>query len=70
MVLREGGDRFLHLFGAGFAHYVWTVFVDAAQHLGGRAVGVTALGAATSTEEVAHAWTCSGGAACGAARRT
>ena len=55
MVLREGGDRFLHLFGAGFAHYVWTVFVDAARHLGGRAVGVTALGATTSTEEVAHA---------------
>jgi sarcosine oxidase gamma subunit len=55
MVLREGGDRFLHLFGAGFAHYVWTVFVDAARHLGGRAVGVTALEAATSTEQVAHA---------------
>jgi glycine cleavage system aminomethyltransferase T len=55
MVLREGGDRFLHLFGAGFAHYVWTVFVDAVRHFGGRAVGVTALGAATSTEEVAHA---------------
>ena len=31
MVLREGGDRFLHLFGAGYAHYTWTVFIDAAE---------------------------------------
>jgi glycine cleavage system aminomethyltransferase T len=54
MVLRQEGDLFLHLFGAGFAHYVWTVFVDAARHLGGRAVGVTAL-EAKRTEEVAHA---------------
>jgi glycine cleavage system aminomethyltransferase T len=43
MVLREDGDRFLHLFGSGYARYVWTVFVDAAEHLGGRAVGTTAL---------------------------
>ena len=54
MVLRQRGDQFLHLFGAGFAHYVWTVFVDAARHLGGRAVGVTAI-EAISTEEVARA---------------
>jgi glycine cleavage system aminomethyltransferase T len=46
MVLREGGDRFLHLFGAGYAQYNWTVFVDAAQSLGGRAVGTDALAAA------------------------
>jgi glycine cleavage system aminomethyltransferase T len=46
MVLREGGDRFLHVFGAGYAQYNWTVFVDAAQSLGGRAVGMAALGAA------------------------
>ena len=43
MILREGGDRFLHLFGSGYAQYVWTVFIDAAEHLGGRAVGTTAL---------------------------
>jgi glycine cleavage system aminomethyltransferase T len=54
MVLRQRGNQFLHLFGAGFAHYVWTVFVDAAHHLGGRAVGVTAI-EAISTEEVARA---------------
>ncbi len=43
MVLRTGADSFLHLFGAGYAQYVWTVFADAAEHLGGRAVGVDAL---------------------------
>ena len=44
MILRERGDRFLHLFGAGYANYVWTVFTDAAEALGGRAVGTEALG--------------------------
>jgi hypothetical protein len=44
MILRESGDRFLHLFGAGYAHYVWTVLIDAATQLGGRAVGTDALG--------------------------
>ncbi len=43
MVLRTADDGFLHMFGAGYAQYVWTVFVDAAKHLGGRAVGVDAL---------------------------
>lgn len=45
MVLRTSGDRFLHLFGAGYAQYNWTVFVDAAEHLGGRAVGADAIAA-------------------------
>jgi glycine cleavage system aminomethyltransferase T len=48
MVLREEGDRFLHLFGSGYAQYNWTVFVDAAQGLGGRAVGMDALKAAVT----------------------
>ena len=43
MILRESGDRYLHLFGAGYAQYVWTVFADAAEELGGRAVGSLAL---------------------------
>jgi glycine cleavage system aminomethyltransferase T len=43
MVLRAAGDSFVHLFGSGYANYVWTVFADAAEHLGGRAVGVDAL---------------------------
>src|SRR5262249_14266037 len=55
MMLRQGPDLFLHLFGAGFAHYVWTVFVDAARHLGGRAVGTTALEAAIGAEGAVHA---------------
>ncbi len=43
MILRQDGDRFLHLFGAGYASYVWTVFADAAGDLGGSPVGVEAL---------------------------
>jgi glycine cleavage system aminomethyltransferase T len=43
LVLRAGGDAFVHLFGAGYADYNWTVFVDAAESLGGRAVGHDAL---------------------------
>ena len=43
MVLRADGDRFLHLFGAGYASYVWTVFVDAVEDLGGSTVGAEAL---------------------------
>lgn len=44
MVINEGGDRFIHIFGAGYAQYNWTVFEDAARGLGGRAVGLAALG--------------------------
>jgi glycine cleavage system aminomethyltransferase T len=55
MVLRQGPAVYLHLFGAGFAHYVWTVFIDAARHLGGRAVGTTALEAETRAEEAVRA---------------
>lgn len=55
MVLRQGPDLYLHLFGAGFADYVWTVFVDAAKHLGGRAVGTAAVDAVASAGEAVHA---------------
>ncbi len=55
MLLREGGDRFLHLFGAGYAYYTWTVFIDAARHLGGRAVGEDALRAASGAGVAADA---------------
>ena len=34
MVLREGGDRFLVLFGSAYAHYVWTALTDAGRGLG------------------------------------
>ena len=43
MVLRERGDRFLVLFGAAHARYMWTAAIDAAEPLGGRAVGAAAL---------------------------
>jgi sarcosine oxidase gamma subunit len=55
MVLRQEPDLYLHLFGAGFADYVWTVFVDAAEQLDGRAVGTAALAAMASTGEGVHA---------------
>jgi len=55
MILREHGDRFLHLFGAGYADYVWTVFIDAATELGGRAVGSDALGPPFGGEAAADA---------------
>lgn len=43
MVLREGRDRFLVLFGAALGQYLWTVVADAAEHLGGAPVGLDAL---------------------------
>jgi len=43
LVLRERGDRYLFLFGAAVAHYIWTVVEDAAGPLGGRPVGIDAL---------------------------
>jgi heterotetrameric sarcosine oxidase gamma subunit len=42
-VLREGEARFLLLFGAAYAAYLWDVVTDAATRLGGRPVGVDVL---------------------------
>jgi len=42
-VLREGSDRFLVMFGAACAEYLWETVADAAAALGGRPVGVAAL---------------------------
>jgi glycine cleavage system aminomethyltransferase T len=42
-VLREGGDRFLLLFGWAFGRYMWETIADAAAELGGGPVGVEAL---------------------------
>lgn len=55
MVLHQGRDSFLHLFGAGYAAYTWTVFEDAAKSLGGRAVGADALPTAAGSEVGARA---------------
>lgn len=43
IVLREGEDRYLYLFGSAVGEYVWTVVADAAGHLGGRPAGVDAV---------------------------
>jgi heterotetrameric sarcosine oxidase gamma subunit len=43
MVLCEAPDRYLLLFGAGHAQYVWTAVADAAGHLGGGPVGTEAV---------------------------
>ncbi len=44
-VLREDQERFLVLFGAAYAVYLWEVVMDAATRLGGRAVALEALDA-------------------------
>ncbi len=44
LLLRQGADSFLHLFGAASAQYMWESVIDAAAELGGRAVGIDALG--------------------------
>jgi sarcosine oxidase subunit alpha len=43
IVVREGEDRYLYLFGSAVGEYVWTVVSDAARHLGGRPAGVDAI---------------------------
>lgn len=43
MVLREGGDRFLVLFGSAYADYMWTALTDAGLALGASVVGAAAL---------------------------
>ena len=43
LVLREGEQRYLALFGWALGEYVWGVVEDAARHLGGRPVGADAL---------------------------
>jgi len=56
VVVREGEDRFLMLFGWALSEYMWTVVSDAAQHLGGSPVGVDALEVVgIASEETSHA---------------
>jgi glycine cleavage system aminomethyltransferase T len=43
MVVREGEERFLMLFGWALGAYVWETVADAGAHLGGSPVGVDAL---------------------------
>ena len=56
VILREGEDRFLMLFGWALGQYIWTVVADAGEHLGGSPVGVDALGPVPAlSEEASHA---------------
>jgi heterotetrameric sarcosine oxidase gamma subunit len=43
LILREAEDRFLFLFGAAVAEYMWAVVDDAGRHLGAIPAGVDAL---------------------------
>lgn len=43
VLLREGPERFLMLFGWALGEYMWTVVADAAGHLGARPAGLAAL---------------------------
>lgn len=43
ILVREGADRYLFLFGWAVAHYLWTVVADAGRHLGAAPIGVDAL---------------------------
>jgi heterotetrameric sarcosine oxidase gamma subunit len=43
MLVREGEDRFLFLFGAALGAYMWETVADAGTHLGAAPVGVDAL---------------------------
>jgi heterotetrameric sarcosine oxidase gamma subunit len=52
-VLREGEDCYRLLFPAAYALYLWQVVADAAEHLGGRPVGLETVAATTRAE--AHA---------------
>jgi aminomethyltransferase len=56
-VLREGPERYLLLFGAAVASYMWEVVADAATHLGGRPVGIETLeiAAPVGEEQETHA---------------
>ena len=53
LLLREGEQRYLALFGWALGEYVWQVVEDAARRLGGRPAGADALaGLHASAEEV------------------
>jgi glycine cleavage system aminomethyltransferase T len=43
MIVVEGPDRFLLLFGWATGEYMWTVVEDAARHLGGGPIGLQTL---------------------------
>ncbi len=52
LLLRQSQDSFLHTFGAASAQYMWESAIDAAEELGGRPVGIDALGPLGGAVEV------------------
>ncbi|MSX02183.1 MAG: hypothetical protein F2813_03370 [Actinobacteria bacterium] len=44
LLLRQGENSYLHTFGAASAQYMWESMIDAVEELGGRPVGIDALG--------------------------
>lgn len=44
LVIREGDARYLLLFGAAYGAYMWSVVLDAAEHLDGGLVNLSAIG--------------------------
>lgn len=49
ILIREAATRYLFMFGWATAEYVWSVVADAGEHLGGRPIGVDALGGLADT---------------------
>lgn len=43
LLVREGEDRYLYLFGWALGQYMWETVSDAARHLGGSPIGLDAL---------------------------
>jgi glycine cleavage system aminomethyltransferase T len=44
ILIREGEERYLFLFGWATGEYMWSTVADAAEHLGGRPLGFDELG--------------------------
>lgn len=55
VLVREAEERYLFLFGSATGEYMWSVVTDAGEHLGGRPVGVDALGGIAIAEEPVRA---------------
>ncbi len=53
ILIREGEQRYLFLFGWATAEYMWSVVADAGEHLGGHALGVDQLSAFPISEQEA-----------------
>jgi heterotetrameric sarcosine oxidase gamma subunit len=53
-VLREADERYLLIFGAAYAGYVWSVVADAVEQLGGRVAGLEALAEAAPLSTAAR----------------